>query len=286
MAKFKEGDLARIIDAYLQQYGKNGDVVKIVGEELTYSGKSYVRYKNLSGTGEGVWATHRFEPYTPAAGDTFNYEGAPYVLANRKAEVGEKVIICDTNDVRWKNGEIFTLEESGVGGAWVKHPAGNYNGFASVLRREYLVLEPKSALEPVSSDECQAEQADAFSVGDIVEIVANKCGHDFKIGEKVRISEVRKLYRSYIAKSLQNNDTWCVESDEIRISDPDEYVLADIFAERPNEVPTYTLSQLAGKTLRISVAEDTYEGVTTKVTIARDVEDGTVYVIDVEEEDE
>ena len=217
MADFKKGDLARIVDSYNENFGKDGDIVRIIRDQYTKKSGTYVKYESIDGEKIGVWDAHRFEPYTPAAGDTIKLEGAPYVLADRKAEVGEKVIINGMHDNHIgsvlesvSNGDIFTVEYSCD---LIKAGEGAFS------KSEYLVLEPKSALEPVPFE-------------------------------------------------------------------PDVSELTELFAEEEAEVPTYTLSQLAGKTLRISVAEDTYEGVTTKVTIARDVEDGAIYVIDVEEDAE
>lgn len=52
-----------------------------------------------------------------------------------------------------------------------------------------------------------------FEVGEIVVINACKHGHGFKIGEKVRITDVRKV--NYCAESLDRKDRWAIEDDEI-----------------------------------------------------------------------
>ncbi|QGI05099.1 hypothetical protein GII78_11115 [Bacillus subtilis] len=69
-----------------------------------------------------------------------------YVEVDRKAEVGEKIVIVDKNDPGdvYENGAIFTVDRDFPGKKHVESDAarcgGNFHGF--ILREEYRVLEP------------------------------------------------------------------------------------------------------------------------------------------------
>lgn len=52
-----------------------------------------------------------------------------------------------------------------------------------------------------------------FSVGDIVEVVANNSDHDFEIGEHVRIKGTDE--DGYIAEHLDGSDWWYLNVEEV-----------------------------------------------------------------------
>ncbi|URO01776.1 hypothetical protein 268TH002_79 [Bacillus phage 268TH002] len=71
-----------------------------------------------------------------------------YVEVDRKAEVGEKIVIASrrTYDDRYENGDVFTVSdvwedrEGDVGGR--RSPSFRYNEIGLIYRNEYHVLEP------------------------------------------------------------------------------------------------------------------------------------------------
>ncbi|WP_245415722.1 nucleotide modification associated domain-containing protein [Alteribacter populi] len=71
-------------------------------------------------------------------------DGVRYVEADRKAEVGDKIIVVNTCDKRWENGEVFDVYAGGKGVISIRHPEGNYGGkeLAIVANNEFRVLEP------------------------------------------------------------------------------------------------------------------------------------------------
>lgn len=90
--------------------------------------------------------------------------GERFRMVDRKAAVGNRIIIVATADRRWKNGAVFTVRESEPSGVRIKHPEGTIGGKAGVFHREYRVLEPlASAAAPPSTS----------GPADLTEVVAN-----------------------------------------------------------------------------------------------------------------
>lgn len=83
-----------------------------------------------------------------------------YREVKRKATVGERIMIVNTKDSRWDNGEEFIVERVDLGGVMVKHSLGHFDGCAGVLHSEYAVLEPVS---PAVTSAAAPQEPDALA---------------------------------------------------------------------------------------------------------------------------
>jgi hypothetical protein len=83
-------------------------------------------------------------------GDTYEYEGKSYVLRNRKAKTGEKVlVVMEQYSARYKNGDVLTVKDDD---SWDDGEAiRSEESDTSLYHSEYLVLEPTASEAPTSS---------------------------------------------------------------------------------------------------------------------------------------
>jgi methyl coenzyme M reductase subunit D len=112
--KFKVGDLAKVVGGKVpSHYGFNsGETVKISAI------RDFEKYpfivNKLSDNRACELSSEELEPYTPQAGDVLTVDGVEYRLVERKAEVGEKVIVIkNENDHTADINEIATVDYSG-----------------------------------------------------------------------------------------------------------------------------------------------------------------------------
>lgn len=144
-----------------------------------------------------------------------------YVEVDRKAEVGEKIVIVDKNDPGdvYENGAIFTVDRDFPGKKHVESAAarcgGNLHGF--ILREEYRVLEPTDIVHIdgpdgteryeltdrkaevgekviVVDDDDSSEEFGSFRIGEVgtVESYSSDDMH-YGIYANVRVSDEREI---------------------------------------------------------------------------------------------
>lgn len=132
--KANVGDRVKIILSDAGMKPRKGDVLKIVRanehDELVY--------------GEAQSTCMRSDNYVvlePTS--TVIIDGVRYREEKRKAAVGERILIVDSCDSRWNNGEVFTVGHSQSGGVLVPHEKGKNEAHpkhAYALDEEYVVL--------------------------------------------------------------------------------------------------------------------------------------------------
>ncbi|CDN42054.1 hypothetical protein [Paenibacillus sp. P22] len=155
------GERIKIVNAWMT-YGTydNGAVFTV---DRVSGGSVYVNLAKFPGGNSGGYISKR-EYVVLDPTEIVRIGGERFRMVDRKAAVGERIIIVATADRRWKNGAVFTVRESEPSGVWIKHPEGNIGGKAGVFHREYRVLEPlASAAAPPSTS----------GPADLTEVVAN-----------------------------------------------------------------------------------------------------------------
>jgi len=74
-----------------------------------------------------------------------------YREVQRKANVGERIKIVESDDSRYDNGDEFVVDDTRDAGVFVKHPRGHNYGRACVFHSEYVVLEPIAPAAPLTA---------------------------------------------------------------------------------------------------------------------------------------
>lgn len=122
-----------------------------------------------------------------------------YREVKRRAKAGEKIKIVNTQDDRWKNGDVFiAANDASAGGLFIDHPKGRIGGLAGVLNSEYVVLEPTDI---VHHDGKRYREVDRKArEGEMVHIYRDVMFHGIKVGtitavtRNVRGAEVNGRY--------------------------------------------------------------------------------------------
>jgi hypothetical protein len=193
-------------------------------------------YKGETGDDVCGWVDGYYK--TPEPTDIVHIDGARYRLVDRKAKVGEKVIVVDAhlNGESYKNGDIFIVREVQHSVIFVIVDSVRY---IALSHFEYKVLEPVEPAELVT-----AEEGDDKSVLDLLANLAR------------RVTELERKFESL--ESRQKRLMGRIADTEEKI----EMILDDIVAldERTQPlvnpsvitaIPTFKYSDLVGKTLKI-----------------------------------
>lgn len=169
--RLKVGDLAKVISD--ENYAvKRGDIVKVNEDDNV----PYVT--RISDGLKYALKQSEMERYTPQAGDKLTIDGVEYTLEERSAEVGEKVIVVNTLDNRWENGEIHEAKYDSFGGILIYHEEGlnvTHKKHAKMYDREYIVLSPtttESEVEAVMSEPTPITFVIKTKTGDTFEVLA------------------------------------------------------------------------------------------------------------------
>lgn len=129
--KFKVGDLAKVLQG--DTAIKTNEILRLT--EIT--NEPYNHYGSSINTGNlSLFADYQLEPYTPQAGDVLTVDGVEYRLVDRKAEVGEKVLVIK-NFAYGNYGEIHDVTKS-------RPHCGDISTNKAPLMNDsrYLVLQP------------------------------------------------------------------------------------------------------------------------------------------------
>lgn len=143
------------------------------------------------------WADGYYKTLAPTY--FIQYEGARYKLVDREAEVGEKVIVVDTKDFRYVNGDIHKTERISEGGIFVRHSGE----CAGMYHSEYLVLVPVvETPEPTEVTEAEASPS-------VIEMLANLSRRIVALETKNKrmLDEIDTLHRNNVklAEELANH---------------------------------------------------------------------------------
>jgi hypothetical protein len=167
-------------------------------------------------------------------------DGVTYVEVERSAKVGDKIVMIDHGDDGYDTGDIFDVKGTDEYYANFRDNDGHHR---SAVKERYRVLEPLT------------------SNPDLVEILANLAHRVHSLEQQLRDTQ-RNIERQ--AEELENAKQ-SIESAEV-------FDLAGI--------KSFKLSDLNGKTLRIYVSTDFADGVSVTTTVAIDINDGRMYVLD------
>ncbi|MBS4195352.1 hypothetical protein [Lederbergia citri] len=201
-----------------------------------------------------------------------NGNGGRYRLVDRKAEVGDYVIITNATatNSKYKKGDTVYAEEVNESGIFNKSVASstskchNPNGY--IDESEYAVL------EPVESEQSPKNYDD---------IIANLVK---RVAELERREEAQRRLNGVLSQRINaaqcDIETWAqeVEKTKREIKTKEERISDRVFPK----IHTYSSEELNGKTLRILVGMDTADGVTAKMVSGIDEETGKIYVLNSE----
>lgn len=225
--KLKVGDLARVIENTECMIGfKVGDIVKIVSDGE--GGKYDLKIAGFNDLHYGYCDYEHLEPYTYKDSDTIEIDGTTYALRDRKAKVGEKVLVIARNSGHTLPiGAVIKVNVADEDDGSVTDNAGKARWLFRNTNsgNEYLVLDPQSSsIEWADSAKEQAETAPKFKVGDIAKVIAEEYGHGFEIGAKVKIVGIDENddILHYRAKNVKTGVDWWVSDAEIEPVTDDE----------------------------------------------------------------
>jgi len=54
-----------------------------------------------------------------------------------------------------------------------------------------------------------------YKVGDIVRVIGRECGHEFAIGQKVRVTILDEDGEIWECESLDRRESWIMDEDEV-----------------------------------------------------------------------
>jgi hypothetical protein len=172
--------------------------------------------------------------------ENYVIDGVTYVEVDREAEVGDKVIRNEQLEFVGRVYDVYSAYSSSIGRGVL---CKHTNGHAHLTN--YRVLEPlESEVSPSVTD-----------------LLANLANRVHSLEQQLRDTQ-RNIERQ--AEELENAKQ-SIESAEV-------FDLAGI--------KSFKLSDLNGKTLRIYVSTDFADGVSVTTTVAIDINDGRMYVLD------
>jgi hypothetical protein len=194
-------------------------------------------------------------------------DGVTYVEVERKAKVGDTVIIVDAYDVNgdgYINGNVFTIGNIPLGFTDVVDTVGNI----SLFDKEYHVLEPLEST-------------------DVIDIIANLARRVSSLEQQLRDTQgnVEKLAEEIVENK---HHTYEIERDVIEL---EKQIDRPKEGEKKSSTPavfdiakikSFKLSDLSGKKLRIHSATDTSDGVSVTTTVAIDEDSGKMFVLESE----
>jgi hypothetical protein len=140
------GQLAKVVSAENFDIGDTVRIVEDDGSDVPY------KAERLS-DGYTDWGrVCRFSSYTPQAGDELTVSGVDYVLRDRKAQVGEKIISLESQyigDVR-ESTDIYTT----------------FGFDRAQFHGKYLVLSPKACVQPANFTWINAAESETEDEGE------------------------------------------------------------------------------------------------------------------------
>jgi hypothetical protein len=177
----KEGDLIVVYDGSdIYEDITAGKPYPVHKTFKSIGGDDYIKFYDDVGD-ERVWSTPNEDYAVIEPTDIVHIDGARYRLVDRKAKVGDRIIIVDGKGwYRDKVGNIYEVihsskygfEEDDDGRAYVEYEKNEYDEAIHYVRREnYRVLEP---VEPAENELVTAEEGDPKSTLDLLANLARR----------------------------------------------------------------------------------------------------------------
>jgi hypothetical protein len=228
--------------------------------------------------GKDVWYTHKCKTLEPTDIVRLREENGTerrYRLVDRKAKVGEKVVVTNAlkgerDNCAFDNGHVATVIS--VGEKYI-----TVNPCAHLYHFEYSVLEP---VEPTQTAETEPVEVDTRHASpQVVDMLANLAQRITEIERKLDDSRIDFIENEL--DTLHANQRKLAEETTNRLDRHSERIreLAEMIGEQ-KVFKTFKFSDLNGKTLRIYSAQDVTDKSTTTVTVGIDIHDGNMYVLD------
>jgi hypothetical protein len=219
--------------------------------------------------------------------DIVHIDGVRYRLVDRKAKVGEKVIVFDHSN---ENGngifEVYNVYIVNNAISYVGKDGRHYG----TSDKNYRVLEPLDSAEPEP-----IEVDTRHASPQVVDMLANLAQRIVELERKINDISVT-LERYEHVNDRQNNEIDVLHANQRKLAEDttnrldrhSERIreLAEMIGERSDKVFNFPIkpfkfSDLNGKTLRIYSAQDVTDKSTTTVTVGIDIHDGNMYVLEV-----
>ncbi|MFV4878932.1 hypothetical protein [Bacillus velezensis] len=131
-----------------------------------------------------------------------------YVEVDRKAEVGEKIVIVEKADFEeeYENGDVFTVDRHRPGKSHVESDearcGGNINGF--ILREEYHVLEPTDIVHKDGGQRYEMVDRKA-EVGEKIIVTSSDTFPEGFIAEVEYLDDFYEDSSFYLTKGIEGN---------------------------------------------------------------------------------
>jgi hypothetical protein len=150
--------------------------------------------------------------------ELFTYKGVTYRKVNRKANVGDKVLI--TNAMRsydmYRNGDVLTVDRESIEeGVEVNDISAEGNSDGFIGKKEYLTLEPIASDTEIHSHPLTLTESDVRNnPRQVIDLIANLAGRLTKLESKVeRLGDSVEQAISTVARNVE---TWAQESERIK----------------------------------------------------------------------
>jgi hypothetical protein len=252
--------------------------------------------------------------------ETLVHEGITYRKVNRKANVGEKVLITwsdyeETGDVFAKGHIGKVVAESdiamyelivkfkGFGNSYVHGDGLKYIGGSE--KSEYVVLDPVEQ-SLIQSDDLFVTEADVRNnPRQVIDLIANLAGRLTKAEAEIKHQEIgiKGAHDRHSYRQQEIEDLYERLNDRIdRLAPANEQAISTVArnvetwaqeheelkrevaegskAKKNPQPKTFDFTQLAGKTLKIETGYDIADGLVCSTTIGYDEEAGKRYVLD------
>lgn len=138
--------------------------------------------------------------------DIVHVEGERYKLVDRRAEVGEKIVVLaseDANSDGYKDGDIFTCMHCSPYYPYLI----DVNDYITLYNHEYIVLIPvESNAEPTTVDESQASP-------EVIDMLANLSRRIVELEREV--ASCKRIAESEMSARATQTDRWLSLKDEI-----------------------------------------------------------------------
>jgi hypothetical protein len=205
-----------------------------------------------------------------------------YRLVNRKADVGEKVLVVNpvVTAGRYKKGDVLTVvecqRESSDYDEGIRVNFDGFNGFF-LYSTEFRVVEPVA--EPAELTESDVRN----NPRQVIDLIGNLALRvtELELGHSRRAIELEQQ----VAEVARNVETWAQEVEAVKHGQDELYqrlghVEADLDEMPADKIKTFEFADLAGKTLQIETGYDVSDRAVVSTTIGFDKESGKRYVLD------
>jgi hypothetical protein len=186
---------------------KDDIIRKVTGRSDICEGVEFEPYLNEGEVDETIgWADGYYKTLEPT--DVVVIDNQRYRIVNRKAKVGEKVIVVDAyiNGESYKNGDIFVVREARHSVVFVTIGSGRH---IALSHFEYNVLEPvepTKITEPVEVDTRHASPQ-------VIDMLANLAQRVTELERE--LSEIKKVTNTEMGARSVHTERWLEVKDEI-----------------------------------------------------------------------